>query len=1569
MNKNGLAFIKTHHSLQEGTGRTKSYIQEAVNRGIRQLAMVDRNTLSDMVTFYDLCHKAGIEPILGVTLSLFDPNQIKQVIEARNPKLQSLYSKLLTEDELSTAYTSLRTKNKLLLSEKTEQRKVERCIDALLDAIKPRKLSSLNSALRIVKKLDFPFFLTASEQSKYLSEEESEALNEFLSEDNQTTLINSAMANYLPYEDSDFPDITLIAGSDIGFKNIKSLVSWAWTEGQSPKHLESCSRSQKVKITLNHLKERSKGVYCIAGLEGDLLGKSILSNDHTATTYAIDTLKEIYGTQLIIGVERSADPEVDGEVKFARSEEVNDGALAIAEKHQIPAIAINYARYVNKDDLEAHDVKDALLNDVQLSNMNRERKFLSGQYLSNWEDLREQFSDLPTLVDNAENIMDYLSTNEDGNHKVTIELDVPVLPESPIPEGFTPNTYIRHLAKAGLDEHLDRKHRKQMQVDDLSCISDEQKAQIASDKQEYTARLNYELNIIDNMGFIGYFLIVADFIQWAKTNGIQVGGGRGSGAGSLTAYCLKITNIDPITHDLLFERFLNPERVFMPDFDIDFGSGYHPETGKLMTRDHVIEYVCDLYNDPSNDFPSVAQIITHGQMLPKSGTRAIGKSLGLSLRFTEDLVNEYENPSERKMADIIGDPVINARLTSEPSTARLLRLVMETEALKKNTGVHAGGVVIARGDITNFTSVQCPIGEPDKLITQADKGDVERAGLVKFDFLGLSNLTTIALCLHYIYKNTGVRIDLDEIRMDDEATYELLRSANAHGVFQVESAGMRDLLRRVQVENIEEYSALIALFRPGPLQSGMVDNFIDRKHGREEISYPDAQYQHELLKPILEPTYGIILYQEQVMQIAQVLAKYSLGGADLLRRAMGKKKIEEMEKQRATFESGAIENNVDGELAIKIFDLVEKFAGYGFNKSHSMAYAYISYHTAWLKTHYLTEYMAAVLTGQVDDHDELELTLADCYKNGIKILPPDINKSESNFTTEGDLQIRYGLSAIKDVGAANLDSVLKEREKNGNFTSAIEMKARCGSSLNSSVLNALVLSGALDKLDTHFKLPLEGIEKTVTPEPLYQTPKVQSEITDLKADIIEYERRFDSVTGFGIELQKIIRSLCVHYARKYDVAITEDAPLKQKLSALWSFFSYRTSDECELPEEQKEVIKADFDALRSELKGRANSAEAFKNYKHTLEHKKFKLNELTESLSNSVREDEYLRSRWETENNEIRFPDYEKRRFHLFETSMLKNVKAPHIKKGMNTILFAALKDYHDEMKERVNSVATKISYLIGFMEVAEFTAVVEDKYREMLGQDLIEVTSDTVEATVDAFTKAKGKKINAAVTKKLHNELIQLLLRDSNILYHFGSKALSKDTPQLSGKDRLAEEMEKLSYYATGHPLDLDNLRSKLKGQGKYTDMIDLTAPDTDPITKKPLMERYQRTAGIITNARPLVVKKDGKLKGRKMMALTLSDGTSSIRVTAFPDTFDKIKDMLFVGSILCLSGNVEVDEFLGDGTLKLDIDVIHCTKSGRELFKAPSRYKYKRQEKVDKDQKLPSSRLACVPTQSFFQ
>ena len=826
-------------------------------------------------------------------------------------------------------------------------------------------------------------------------------------------------------DDRDRPKpLSLLAMNEQGYQNLTLLISRAWREGQyhgSPR------------IERDWLDTHAEGVLALSGgCQGEF--GQLLINGHDAEARAsLQRWMTTFPDRFYIELHRTG---------RLGEEDYLHAAVDLAAEMACPVVATNDVRFIGTDEFEAHEARVCIGYGRTLDDPRRPKLYSDQQYLRSPEEMAELFSDLPEALVNTVEIARRCS--------VTIPLGEPSLPDFPVPEGTTIEDFLSQLSHEGLSRRLE-----QLQVSNPETVS------------EYRQRLDFELGVINEMGFPGYFLVVMDFIRWGKQQGIPVGPGRGSGAGSLVAYVLEITDIDPLAYDLLFERFLNPQRVSMPDFDVDFC---------MDRRDEVIEYVADTYGREA-----VSQIITFGTMAAKAVVRDVArvqdKPYGLADKMSKLIPFEVGITLEKALEQ---EEALAQLLKDDGSAQEIWDMAVQLEGVTRNVGKHAGGVVIAPSRLTDFSPLYCD-EEGGGLVTQYDKNDVEEAGLVKFDFLGLRTLTIIDWAVAMINKaqayDQGKTLDIADIPLDDSKVFTLLKSAETTAVFQLESRGMKDLIKRLQPDSFEDIIALVALFRPGPLQSGMVDNFINRKHGREALAYPDASYQHSSLQPILEPTYGIILYQEQVMQIAQELAGYTLGGADLLRRAMGKKKPEEMAKQRSVFEEGASAKGIDPNLAMKIFDLVEKFAGYGFNKSHSAAYALVSYQTAWLKTHFPAEFMAAVMSSELDNTDKL-LTLRDeCKSMAVPLRLPAVNEGTYLFTVNAENEIVYGLGAIKGLGEGPVENLLEARVSGGAFNDLFDLCSRTDPrKVNRRALEALIKSGALDSFGAERWIQLAALD-------------------------------------------------------------------------------------------------------------------------------------------------------------------------------------------------------------------------------------------------------------------------------------------------------------------------------------------------------------------------------------------------------------------------------------------------------------------------------------------------------------
>ncbi|WP_265436265.1 DNA polymerase III subunit alpha [Aeromonas media] len=823
--------------------------------------------------------------------------------------------------------------------------------------------------------------------------------------------------------------LTLLAMDNDGYQNITLLISRGYQRG----HVQG-----RPVIDKSWLVEHAKGVIVLSGgREGDL-GKFLLKGNRQMVEQSLAFYRTHFPDAYYLELLRTGRPDEEVYLHMA---------VAIAAEFELPVVATNEVVFLGADDFDAHEIRVAIHDGYTLMDKRRPRRYSPQQYLRSQEEMCELFADIPEALENTVEIAKRCN--------VTVRLGEYFLPNFPTGD-MTTEDFLVMKSKEGLEDRL-------------AFLFPDPEVRAAK-RGEYDERLDIELKVINQMGFPGYFLIVMEFIQWSKDNGIPVGPGRGSGAGSLVAYALKITDLDPLEFDLLFERFLNPERVSMPDFDVDFC---------MDRRDEVIDHVSEMYGREA-----VSQIITFGSMAAKAVVRDVGRVLGHAYGFVDRISKLIPPDPGMTLAKAFeAEPKLPELYEQDEEVKDLIDMARRLEGVVRNAGKHAGGVVIAPTKITDFAPLYCD-DSGHHPVTQFDKNDVEYAGLVKFDFLGLRTLTIIDWALGMINprlaKEGKPPVDIAAIPIDDKKSFALLQRFETTAVFQLESRGMKDLIKRLQPDCFEDMIALVALFRPGPLQSGMVDNFIERKHGKEAISYPDEKWQHESLKPILEPTYGIILYQEQVMQIAQTLAGYTLGGADMLRRAMGKKKPEEMAKQRAGFEEGAIKNGVDGELAMKIFDLVEKFAGYGFNKSHSAAYALVSYQTLWLKTHFPAEFMAAVMTADMDNTDKIVTLVDECQRMGLTVIPPDVNTGRYRFSVNEDGHIVYGIGAVKGVGEGPIDAILSARDQDGPFRDLFDFCNRVDiKKLNKRVMEKLILSGAMDRLGPHRAALMATLEEAM----------------------------------------------------------------------------------------------------------------------------------------------------------------------------------------------------------------------------------------------------------------------------------------------------------------------------------------------------------------------------------------------------------------------------------------------------------------------------------------------------------
>ena len=810
-------------------------------------------------------------------------------------------------------------------------------------------------------------------------------------------------ANLSLSSESGHYDVILLCQNHQGYLNLSGIISKGYLGQQG---FEGPTVNEEELISHN------EGLIMISKAIDSDISQSLLANELKLAEKKALNWKSIFGNRYYMSVQRTDRPEDEQQLHLT---------VELGLALDIPVVATNDVQFLYKNDYQAHEARICIAEGGLLDDARRLRRFSESQFLKSADEMLELFADFPSLLLNTVEI-----SKRCNLHFELFEKNY--LPVFPTPQGLSIAQYFKEESEKGLRERL-----KGLSVDE----------------ELYFKRLDFELSVILEMNFPGYFLIVSDFIRWAKENGIPVGPGRGSGAGSLVAWALSITNVDPIEHELLFERFLNPERVSMPDFDIDFCTD---------RRDEVIAYVASKYGTEK-----VSQIITYGTMAAKGVVRDVGRVLGHHYGFCDTLSKLIPNELKMTLEKALDDSSeLKSRYDSEESVTTLIDFSQDLEGLVRNVGTHAGGVVIAPSKISDFCPVYKGPNKEDVVVSQFDKDDVEAVGLVKFDFLGLSNLTVIDKAVKIIRREnlSDKLIDVDKLKLDDPEVYKLLQRCDTTGVFQLESEGMRGYLKKLQADCFEDIVAMLALYRPGPLDAGMVDDYIDVKHGAR------VKYPHPMLEEILRPTNGIFLYQEQVMKSAQVMAGYSLGGADLLRRAMGKKKPEEMAKQRQVFVEGAAKKEINEKKANEIFDLIDTFSGYGFNKSHSVAYAYISYQTAWLKSHFPAPFMAAVLSGVMDDTDRIAFTISECKKIGLIIFPPNICQSDYEFSITDNKSIVYGLGAIKGVGEAFVRAMMAEREKNGIYQDIFDFCLRIERRyINRRTIEALIYSGAFDVFD------------------------------------------------------------------------------------------------------------------------------------------------------------------------------------------------------------------------------------------------------------------------------------------------------------------------------------------------------------------------------------------------------------------------------------------------------------------------------------------------------------------------
>ncbi|MDO8388639.1 MAG: DNA polymerase III subunit alpha, partial [Polaromonas sp.] len=853
-------------------------------------------------------------------------------------------------------------------------------------------------------------------------------------------LIGADVWVQVPGKDATAPParLLLLVQNRQGYLNLSELLTRAWTRG--------VVRDQAV-ISLEWLQELGEGLIALSGAQGGAVGQALVQGDGARALECALYFAGLFPHRFYIELQRAQ--RLDDEQHVA-------AAVQLAARLKLPVVATHPVQFLGYEDYEAHEARVCIAGGEILGNARRVRKFTREQYFKSSAQMAELFADLPSALANTLEIAKRCN--------LTLALGKPMLPDYPTPEvdgvRMPPDEYFRYASFEGLEERLAHLYPKE-------AVRNEKRPQ-------YVERLEFEINTILKMGFPGYFLIVGDFINWAKNNGCPVGPGRGSGAGSLVAYSLKITDLDPLQYNLLFERFLNPERVSMPDFDIDFCQ---------TNRDRVIDYVKDKYGHAA-----VSQIVTFGTMAARAAIRDVGRVLDFSYGFCDGISKLVPNkpgqavtlqlvPAERKKNDkmvyaLEAEPVLAEREAKEEDVRTLLELARKLEGLTRNVGMHAGGVLIAPGKLTDFCPLYLQPGSTSA-VSQFDKNDVEAIGLVKFDFLGLATLTILEIAREFIRTRHAGRENFrfEDLPIDDAATYRLFAEAKTEAVFQFESRGMQAMLRDARPTRLEDLIAMNALYRPGPMD--LIPTYIARKAGKEPVVYPDPR-----VESILSETYGVMVYQEQVMQMAQILGGYSLGGADLLRRAMGKKKAEEMAEHRQIFREGAARNGLDEARADEIFDLMEKFAGYGFNKSHSAAYALLAYHTGWLKVHYTAEFYCANMTVEMGDTDKLRILFEDALKMGMGFEPPDVNRGVHRFEPVSDKIIRYGLGAVKGTGQQAIDAIVAARSEGGAFKSLFDFCMRVDRTrVNKRTVEALIKAGAFDSLQLHRASMLASVDR------------------------------------------------------------------------------------------------------------------------------------------------------------------------------------------------------------------------------------------------------------------------------------------------------------------------------------------------------------------------------------------------------------------------------------------------------------------------------------------------------------
>ncbi len=845
-------------------------------------------------------------------------------------------------------------------------------------------------------------------------------------------------------QQSEISRLLLIAQNHQGYLNLCELLTRAWSQ--------MGAHAQGV-VQLTQLEKLSEGLIVLSGAQDGVVGKALIQGkQQRASEFALQ-LARIFPHRFYLEIQRAG--RIDDELHVSATAQ-------LASRLKLPLVATHPVQFTNPDDYESHEARVCISDGEILGNTRRVRKFTHDQFFKSTDQMLELFKDLPSAIQNTLEIAKRCHLTLDLGKAQLPDFPTPIVDGKPLPI----ETFFHESSHQGLQQRLLHLYPDQIELE--------------KNQQHYKDRLDFEIKTIIKMGFPGYFLIVSDFINWAKKNGCPVGPGRGSGAGSLVAYALNITDLDPLQYNLLFERFLNPERVSMPDFDIDFCQ---------TNRDRVIEYVKQKYGRDA-----VSQIATFGTMAARAAIRDVGRVLDLSYNFCDGIAKLIPNKPGQHMTiakAIEIEPVLAQRLDKEEDVKALLHLAQKLEGIARNVGMHAGGVLIAPGKLTDF----CPLYQQpgsDAAISQFDKDDVEAVGLVKFDFLGLATLTILEIAKDLIVsRHQGQEnFSYENIPLKDAATYQLFAKGKTEAVFQFESRGMQGMLRDAKPSRLEDLIALNALYRPGPMD--LIPSFVARKNGREKV-----EYAHPLVESVLSETYGIMVYQEQVMQTAQILGGYTLGGADLLRRAMGKKKPEEMAEHRNIFREGAAKQNISPNKADEIFDLMEKFAGYGFNKSHAAAYSLLAYHTGWLKVHYTAEFFCANMTVEMDDTDKLKVLHEDAVKLGLSFEAPDINRGNYRFEPVSNRVIRYGLGAIKGSGQQAIEAVVKARQAGGAFTSLFDFAVRVDrSKFNKRTLESLIKAGAFDTINLNRASLLASVDRAFDFSQSQQVNALQSGLFD-----------------------------------------------------------------------------------------------------------------------------------------------------------------------------------------------------------------------------------------------------------------------------------------------------------------------------------------------------------------------------------------------------------------------------------------------------------------------------------------